>query len=82
MGFINDSDTLDQHFLIDKSIIGKFVESCNINKNDTILEVGPGKGVITSFLCEKANSVICIELDERLKPYLDELQIKNPNLSI
>lgn len=82
MEFVQNSNEFDQHFLIDKSIIGKFVESCNINKNDIILEVGPGKGVITSFLCEKANSVICIELDERLKPYLDELQIKNPNLSI
>lgn len=82
MEFVQNSNEFDQHFLIDNTIIDKFIESCSINEDDIVLEVGPGKGVLTSYLCEKANKVICIELDERLKPYLDELQITYPNLSV
>lgn len=82
MSFINNSDTLDQHFLCDKNIINKFVDFCNISREDVILEVGPGKGILTEIFCQKASKVICIELDQRLKPYLDELMMNNPNLSV
>ena len=45
--FTNDSDHLDQHFLIDQQVINDFIDFCNIKDTDTIIEVGPGNGIIT-----------------------------------
>lgn len=41
--FKNDSDYLDQHFLMDEDIIKKFIKICDLNSNDVVLEIGPGK---------------------------------------
>jgi 16S rRNA (adenine1518-N6/adenine1519-N6)-dimethyltransferase len=80
--FKNDTDYLDQHFLIDKEVINNFIDLCNISKNDYVIEVGPGKGVITEKLCKKSQKVLAIELDDNLKPYLNELKKKYDNLDI
>ena len=43
MDFINNSDHFDQHFLINNDILSKFIETSNLNKDDIVIEVGPGK---------------------------------------
>ena len=80
--FTNDSDHLDQHFLIDQEVINDFIDFCNIKNTDTIIEVGPGNGVITEKLCQKAKKVTSIELDERLHVYLDTLELNYSNLEV
>lgn len=57
---------LGQIFLIDKNIAELEVKYAGISKKDTVLEIGPGKGVLTRILCEKAKQVIAIELDRTL----------------
>lgn len=71
--FNNDKDKLDQHFLIDKNIINKFIEICNLNDNETVLEIGPGIGVLTKQIAPKVKKMYVIEKDTRLKDYLDKI---------
>jgi 16S rRNA (adenine1518-N6/adenine1519-N6)-dimethyltransferase len=65
-----------QHFLIDSSVAEREVSYAKLTKNDVVLEIGPGKGIITCLLAKKAKQVIAIEIDkrlvERLKPLLPE----------
>ena len=57
---------LGQNFLVDKNIAEIEVKEANIKKTDTVLEIGPGHGIITKLLSEKAKKVIAIEIDENL----------------
>jgi 16S rRNA (adenine1518-N6/adenine1519-N6)-dimethyltransferase len=69
---------LGQHFLISKPIAKKIVSVAKITKNDTVLEIGTGKGILVPFLCERAKKVVSIESDKNL--YL-ETKSKFSNLS-
>jgi len=77
-----DPDRKDQHFLISEGAIESLVESSDISKEDYVLEIGPGLGQITESIAEKAGAVQTIEIDERFKPVLDDLQKKYPNLEV
>lgn len=68
-GFWNKR-SLGQNFLINPHIIDKLITVADINKNDTIVEVGPGTGNLTKKLAEKAKQVIAVEKDSRLIPIL------------
>lgn len=57
---------LGQNFLIDNNIAKKEVSYAKITKEDIILEIGPGRGIITKLLAEKAKKVIAIEIDTKL----------------
>lgn len=57
---------MGQHFLIDEAIAEREVVCANISNHDIILEVGPGKGILTHKLAQHARRVIAIELDEHL----------------
>ena len=46
MNFKNNTDNLDQHFLVSETVINKFIEISNLTKNDICLEIGPGKGIV------------------------------------
>ena len=82
MDFINDTDYFDQHFLIDDKIINKFIDISQFNSNDVVVEIGPGNGVLTNIIAKKVKKLYCIELDVRLKKYLDEICKKNKNVEI
>jgi len=58
--------SLGQIFLIDENVAAREVQFANISKDDVILEVGPGKGILTRLLASKAKQVIAIEIDERI----------------
>ena len=62
--------------------VADFANFCNIKSTDIIIEIGPGNGVITEKLCQKAKKVTSIELDERLHVYLDSLELKYSNLEV
>lgn len=78
MVFVNDSNYLDQHFLIDEKIINDFINLGNFSKEDTVLEIGPGKGVLTKKIASLVKKLYVIEKDERLIPCLEEI----PNIEI
>lgn len=58
--------TLGQNFLINPRILDQIVTAARINKQDTIVEIGPGLGTLTAKLASKAGKVIAIEKDSRL----------------
>jgi len=57
---------IGQNFLIDRNVAKREVNYASITKDDVVLEVGPGDGILTRLLAEKAKKVIAIELDEFL----------------
>ncbi len=57
---------LGQHFLVDGEIALRQVEFADIGSEDTVLEIGPGTGVLTRVLAETARKVVAVELDEKL----------------
>ena len=61
-----------QNFLINQSIINGILEKAEVNKNDLIIEIGPGLGSLTSPLLETAGKVICIELDPKMVTILND----------
>lgn len=63
----------DQFFLVDSSVIKKLVDTARVDKNDRVLEVGPGLGFLTKELAKRAKEIIAIEIDGRFKPFLDKL---------
>jgi 16S rRNA (adenine1518-N6/adenine1519-N6)-dimethyltransferase len=60
------SKRLGQNFLTDKNILQKIIASADIKKTDIILEVGPGTGILTAELAQKAKRVIAIEKDKKM----------------
>lgn len=71
-----------QNFLIDKNILEKIVEAASIQKDDLVIEIGPGIGTMTQYLCEKAREVITIEIDKTLIPILEETLSTYNNITI
>ena len=63
---------LGQNFLIDESVVENILTTSNINKEDLVIEIGPGLGTLTSKLVDMAGKVICIELDSKMVKILEE----------
>lgn len=59
-----------QNFLTDRNILEKIVETSAVDENYGVIEIGPGFGVLTKFLLEKAEKVVSIEIDKRLEEVL------------
>lgn len=64
--------SLGQNFLSNPDIAFKIVEKSDVKKDDTIIEIGTGAGVLTEEIAKKAQKVITFEIDLRLKPLLEE----------
>ena len=69
---ITANKKLGQNFLINDEVINGIVEASNIQKEDLVIEIGPGLGTLTSELLENAGKVIAIELDENMLPILND----------
>lgn len=64
-----------QNFLIDAHVMEKILDAAQISNHDFVLEIGPGIGTMTQFLCEHARAVAAVEIDRNLIPILhDTLQ--------
>lgn len=59
-----------QNFLREREFLDRIMEVSNPQKNETILEIGPGDGALTERMIEKAKEVICVEIDRDLEPLL------------
>lgn len=60
-----------QNFLIDTHVLEKIIRASNITKEDLVLEIGPGIGTMTQYLCENAREVVAVEIDKNLIPILE-----------
>jgi len=63
---------LGQHFLVDENILGVIGRMSELDPSDVVLEVGPGLGVLTRYLADRARLVHSIEIDRSLEPALRE----------
>ncbi|MBQ9485708.1 MAG: 16S rRNA (adenine(1518)-N(6)/adenine(1519)-N(6))-dimethyltransferase, partial [Clostridia bacterium] len=71
-----------QNFLTDETLLSEIVEKAGITKDDTVVEIGCGAGALTEKLAEKAARVFGYEIDERLKPVLNETLADFDNVKI
>lgn len=61
-----------QNFLIDANILDKIIDAAGIDQSDCVLEIGPGIGTMTQYLCENAREVVAVEIDKKLIPILEQ----------
>ena len=73
---------LGQHFLVDRGVLEKIISAAELEPSDTVIEVGPGLGVLTGELVKKAANVIAIEADSKLASSLQKTFSKIPQLTV
>ena len=73
---------LGQNFLLDRSVLDTAIQEADVNKEDTIVEIGPGLGTLTRELCKNAKQVIACEIDRFIIPVLKETTKEFNNLQI
>lgn len=71
-----------QNFLIDPHVLEKIIDCSGITKDDCVMEIGPGIGTLTQFLCEAARQVVAVEIDAKLMPILDETLSGYDNVTV
>lgn len=71
-----------QNFLIDTHVLEKIIRSANVTKDDLVLEIGPGIGTMTQYLCEHARQVIAVEIDKKLIPILEDTLSEYDNVKV
>ncbi len=76
------SKKLGQNFLINPSVCPRMAEACGADADSGVLEIGPGIGVLTCELAQRAGKVVAIELDERLPALLKETLAGQDNVEI
>ena len=69
---IRANKSLGQNFLISEDVVDEIIASSQIEKNDLVIEIGPGLGTLTKRLLEKAGKVICVELDQKMVEILQD----------
>lgn len=71
-----------QNFLIDPHVLEKIIHAANITEQDLVLEIGPGIGTLTQYLCEHSKQVIAVEIDSHLIPILHDTLSEYNNITI
>ncbi len=71
-----------QNFLIDTRVLDKIISAADITKDDYVLEIGPGIGTMTQYLCEHARAVAAVEIDKNLIPILEDTLSSYDNVEI
>ncbi len=79
---LKPSKSLGQNFITDGNIVSKIVDGAGITEEDLVIEIGPGIGVLTSVLAERAAFVAAVELDKRLIPVLEETLMEYSNVRV
>ncbi|MCQ2475630.1 MAG: 16S rRNA (adenine(1518)-N(6)/adenine(1519)-N(6))-dimethyltransferase RsmA [Clostridia bacterium] len=76
------SKALGQNFIINPGICPKMADESGIDENSGVIEIGAGIGVLTAELAKRAKKVVCVELDTKLLPILDETLADFDNIEI
>ena len=73
---------LGQHFLADESVLQAIVQAAELSSADTVIEVGPGLGILTAELVKRAGNVVAVELDTKLASLLKRRLASPSNLRV
>ena len=76
---IQANKSLGQNFLVNDNVIDEIIRGSNIDKQDLIIEIGPGLGVLTNRLLQESNNVVAVELDKRMVNILKDRFAQNIN---
>ena len=71
-----------QNFLIDSHVIRKIIAAAEIEKDDIVVEIGPGMGTLTQYLAEATGKVYAVEIDKALIPILEDTLSEYDNVKI
>ena len=71
-----------QNFLIDTHVLEKIIDAAGVTKDDFVLEIGPGIGTMTQYLCERAREVMAVEIDDKLIPILADTLSAYDNVTV
>ena len=71
-----------QNFLIDTRILEEIIDAAQITKDDFVLEIGPGIGTMTQYLCKAAREVVAVEIDTNLIPILQDTLKEYDNVEV
>ena len=82
MSDVFPSKRFGQHFLKDKRTIQRIIDALSPQPDETIIEIGPGTGALTSQLIERAARVVAVEFDNKLAPLLNEQFGSLPNFKL
>lgn len=73
---------LGQNFLIDMHVLERIIDEAGITKDDFVIEIGPGIGTMTQYLCEAAGAVAAVEIDKNLIPILADTLSEYDNVEV
>lgn len=79
---VRAATSLGQRFLVDRGALRAIVDAAELSARDDVLEVGPGPGVLTAQLAERARSVTAVEIDERMVAVLRDTLGDRDNVTI
>ena len=71
-----------QNFLIDTHVLDKIIDASGVTEDDFVLEIGPGIGTMTQYLCERAREVVAVEIDKNLIPILSDTMKNYSNVTV
>lgn len=71
-----------QNFLIDTHVLERIIAEAGVTKDDFVVEIGPGIGTMTQYLCEAAGAVAAVEIDKNLIPILHDTLSEYDNVEI
>lgn len=74
--------SLGQNFILDDGFLSLLLDLAEVREDDRVLEIGPGPGVMTSLLADRAQKVLSIEMDEKLKPVLEDVLSGQDNAKV
>jgi 16S rRNA (adenine1518-N6/adenine1519-N6)-dimethyltransferase len=79
---VSPNRDLGQHFLVDENILGVIDRLAGLAKDDVVLEIGPGLGVLTDYLAQRVRLVHAVELDRGLEPHFRERLAGRDNVEL
>ncbi len=68
--------------MIDTHVLDKIIDAAGITEEDFVLEIGPGIGTMTQYLCENAREVVAVEIDKNLIPILEDTLSDYRNVTV
>lgn len=74
--------SLGQNFILDDDFLSLLLDLAQVRPEDRVLEIGPGPGVMTSLIADRAAKVIAVEMDEKLRPVLEDVLAGQENASV
>jgi len=80
--YLTPSKQYGQNYLITKKPIEKMIEVADLQKTDTVIEIGPGFGILTTALAPQVKQVIAFEIEQKIREYWDTLQNTHKNIEV